>query len=58
MEKPTLTEKEKEALSKNLDALYIYLDTFMDQMSEEEIHGWSEVLRELDPEFEKIEDDD
>lgn len=58
MEKPTLTEEEKKALSKNVDALYIYLDTFMDQMSEEEIRAWSEVLRELDPEFEKIEEDD
>lgn len=58
MEKPTLTEEEKKALSKNIDALYIYMDTFMDEMTQDEIDAWGKILKELDPEFEKIEEDD
>lgn len=56
-EKETLSDAQKKALASNLNALYVYLDAFMDQMTEEEIIEWTKVLRELDPNFEKEEDD-
>jgi hypothetical protein len=57
MDEPTLPDKEKKELSSNINAIYVYLDTFLDKMTEEEISGWTKVLRELDPNFEKLEDE-
>ena len=39
-----LTEQE-------LDALYLYLDMYMDDMSDEEKVFWTQLLEKIDPEF-------
>lgn len=39
-----LTEQE-------LDALYLYLDMYMDDMSDEEKIFWTQLLEKIDPEF-------
>lgn len=55
MQEKLLTEEQRKALPQNVDALYIYLDAFMDEMTEEEKKMWLTVLKELDPDFEKNE---
>jgi hypothetical protein len=46
-----LTEQE-------LQGLYIYLSMQFDQMSNEQKLFWIETMKNLDPDFNKIEDDD
>lgn len=45
------TNKPRELSEKELDALYLYLDMYMDTMSDEDITYWLEILTHIDKEF-------
>lgn len=45
------TEGEIQLTEKELDALYLYLDMYMDGMSDDEKMFWMQVLSKIDKEF-------
>ena len=45
------TEGEIQLTEKELDALYLYLDMYMDDMRDEEKMFWIEILSRIDKEF-------
>lgn len=51
-----ISEDDRKMLENNIDTLYVYLDLFMDTMSEEELLAWQEILEKLDPEYSKNND--
>lgn len=48
----------KKALSLNIDALYIYVDAFIHEMTLEEIAAWEAIIKELDPNYENEDTND
>lgn len=46
-----ISEDDRKMLENNIDTLYVYLDLFMDTMSEDELQAWQEILEKLDPEY-------
>lgn len=53
-----MTEEQKKELANNIEALYAYLDMFLDSMTKEEIKTWKEILTNIDPEFKKQTEND
>ena len=52
-----MTEEQKREIAENIDALYIYLDMHLDEMTKEEVQAWKEIIKQIDPNFE-IENDE
>ena len=48
-----LSEEDRERITKDLDALYLYLDVYLDTMTSDELLVWMKVLEELDPNYKK-----
>jgi hypothetical protein len=48
----------RQLIEQELQGLYIYLSMQFDQMSNEQKLFWIETMKNLDPDFNKIEDDD
>lgn len=48
-----LSEEDRERITKDLDALYLYLDVYLDTMTSDEVLVWMKVLEELDPNYKK-----
>lgn len=44
-------EEGKELTEQQLNALYVYLDMYMDAMSDDEKMFWSQLMMKLDKEF-------
>lgn len=44
-----LPDEEIKMLTSNLDAVYVYLDLYIDSMSDEEVLFWKQILQEIDP---------
>lgn len=53
----SMTEEQKREIAENIDALYIYLDMHLDEMTKEEVQAWKEIIKQIDPNFE-IENDE
>lgn len=47
-----MTEEQKKEIAENIDAIYVYLDMHLDEMTKEEVKSWKEILKELDPNYE------
>jgi hypothetical protein len=54
----TMTDAQKKEISENLDALYTYLDLYLDTMTNDEILAWKEVLKTIDPNYQNTEDEE
>ena len=50
-----MTEEEKKQILDNLDAIYEFLDLFLEDMKIEEVDAWEKVLKKIDPNFENQE---
>ncbi len=46
-----LSEEKIEELKKDVEALYVYLDLYLDSMNSEEVDFWRNTLEQIDPEF-------
>jgi hypothetical protein len=46
-----LPEEKIEELKKDVEALYVYLDLYLDSMNPEEVDFWRNILEQIDPEF-------
>ena len=44
-----LPDEEIKMLTSNLDAVYVYLDLYIDSMSDEEVLFLKQILQEMDP---------
>lgn len=43
-----ISEEEIKMLTENIDAVYIYLDLYIDSMNQEEVNNWKEILELID----------
>lgn len=46
-----ITEEQIKELQENVDAVYMYIDLHVDEMSQEEKDAWLKILETIDPDY-------